>query len=186
MFKNVVEIFLALVFIGLNLVVGLESSDATVLCDIELLGSATVVTMQCRQKRYDVFIHLLSLFTITLVFHALVNICSVCWGIPCTGLRQITGIMTELQEAIKSSRAYKKSVKSGKRKDMSHDAEMGLRLSLAADRFVLILYFIQISPATQLGRISCWSRFSLPLRPNRMHLWQGGNPPSSELHVAEL
>ena len=140
MFKNVVEIFLALVFIGLNLVVGLESSDATVLCDIELLGSATVVTMQCRQKRYDVFIHLLSLFTITLVFHALVNICSVCWGIPCTGLRQITGIMTELQEAIKSSRAYKKSVKSGKRKDMSHDAEMGLRLSLATDRFVLILY----------------------------------------------
>ena len=139
MFKNVVEIFLALVFIGLNLVVGLESSDATVLCDIELLGSATVVTMQCRQKRYDVFIHLLSLFTITLVFHALVNICSVCWGIPYTGLRQITGIMTELQEAIKSSRAYKKSVKSGKRKDMSHDAEMGLRLSLAADRFVLIL-----------------------------------------------
>ena len=133
MFKNVVEIILALVFIAVNMVVGLESTDATVLCGIELLDSATVVTMQCRQKRYDVFIHLLWVFTITLVFHALVNTCSVCWGIPCTGLRQITGIMTELQEAIKSSRAYKKSVKAGKRKDMSHDAEMGLRLSLATD-----------------------------------------------------
>ena len=133
MFKNVVEIILALLFIALNLVVGLESTDATVLCGIELLDSATMVTMQCRQKRYDVFIHLLWVFTITLVFHALVNICSVCWGIPYTGLRQITGIMKELQEAIKSSRAYKKSVKAGKRKDISHDAEMGLRLSLATD-----------------------------------------------------
>ena len=124
MFKNVVEIILALVFIAVNMVVGLESTDSTVLCGIELLDSATVVTMQCRQKRYDVFIHLLWVFTITLVFHALVNTCSVCWGIPHTGLRQITGIMTELQEAIKSSRALEVIIsRSQKRWGLPADAE---------------------------------------------------------------
>ena len=136
MVKNIVEIFLAIIFIAINLNVGLESSDNTALCTIELLDMDTMVVMQCRQKRYDVFIHLLCFFTSTLAVHAMVNVCTVCWGHPSTGLRQISGLMAELQEAIKTSRASKKSIKLGKsmkKRDISYDVELGLRLSLAAD-----------------------------------------------------
>jgi hypothetical protein len=82
MMKNVLEVLLAFVFISMNVIVGVQSKDTTELCEIQMLDRKTVVVMQCRQKRYDVFIALLQLFTFTLVLHALVNLCSVCWGLP--------------------------------------------------------------------------------------------------------
>jgi hypothetical protein len=156
MMKNVLEVLLAFVFITMNVIVGTQSQDTTELCEIQMLDRKTVVVMQCRQKRYDVFIALLQLLTFTLVLHALVNLCSVCWGLPryfgiwylcaeihsislslpSTGLRQISGIMRELQEAIKTSRPSKASMKRDKKKrdtTVTYDIEHGVKLSLVAD-----------------------------------------------------
>ena len=44
--------------------------------------------MQCRQKRHDIIINLLWIFTTTLIFHVSCNICTVIWALPSTGLRK--------------------------------------------------------------------------------------------------
>ena len=117
----------------INVMVGLQSSDTTELCTIGLLDKQTQVTMQCRQKRYDIFLHLLWFFTGTLGLHALVNTCSVCWGLPSTGLRQISGLMREIQEAIRISKVAWPSIKVKKRKKgVSCDIELGANLPLDA------------------------------------------------------
>ena len=43
--------------------------------------------------------------------HAIVNSCSLAWGIPAMKLRKISGLMKELQEAIKTTKAYWPSLK---------------------------------------------------------------------------
>ena len=79
-------------------------SDEVKLCEIPLLNRQSVIIMQCSQKRYDVFINLLWIFTTTLIFHVTCNFCTVIWALPMTGLRKITGIINDLQEAISTSR----------------------------------------------------------------------------------
>lgn len=93
--------------------------------------------MQCRQKRYDVFINLLWIFTTTLIFHVTCNFCTVIWALPMTGLRKITGIINDLQEAISTSRVTWPSLKLNPKK-LSMDVENGIlqknkRLSSSGD-----------------------------------------------------
>ena len=116
MAKNTIEILLATTFIAINLAMGLNSGDYTQICQIELVGHDSVIHMQCRQKRYSVFINLLYVFTGTLSLHVMVNCCSLAWGSPVMKLRspcspsssprKISGLMKELQEAIKTTKAY--------------------------------------------------------------------------------
>ena len=47
----------------------------------------------------------------TPALHAVVNSCSLAWGIPAMKLRKISGLMKELQEAIKTTKAYWPSLK---------------------------------------------------------------------------
>ena len=47
----------------------------------------------------------------TPALHAVVNSCSLVWGIPAMKLRKISGLMKELQEAIKTTKAYWPSLK---------------------------------------------------------------------------
>ena len=58
------------------------------LCEIELINRGSSIVMQCRQKRHDIIINLLWIFTTTLIFHVSCNICTVIWALPSTGLRK--------------------------------------------------------------------------------------------------
>ena len=59
MVKNVLEVLMAVIFITINFLIGVDSRDKTGLCEINFLNkSATKMIMQCRQKRHDVFIYL--------------------------------------------------------------------------------------------------------------------------------
>eukprot|EP00092_Neocalanus_flemingeri_P016447 GFUD01017797.1.p1 GENE.GFUD01017797.1~~GFUD01017797.1.p1 ORF type:complete len:977 (-),score=204.76 GFUD01017797.1:255-3140(-) len=107
MVKNVLEVLMAVLFITVNILIGVDSQDETGICKIHFLDKPTVVSMQCRQKRYDVFIYLHYIFTATLTVHVLVNICSVVWGLPVIGLRRISGLIKDLRQAISIKKASK-------------------------------------------------------------------------------
>ena len=59
MVKNTIEILLASTFVAINSAMGCNSGDYTRICQIDLVGQKSVIHMQCRQKRYGVFINLL-------------------------------------------------------------------------------------------------------------------------------
>ena len=105
MLKNVLEIFMGILYIIADVIIGLESQDETKICEIPLMNKDTTILMQCRQKRYDIFISLLWVFIATLSAHVLCNICSFIWGLPIMGLRKISGLIKDLQQAIIDSKA---------------------------------------------------------------------------------
>ena len=103
MLKNVIEISLGILFIIANILIALNSKvcgryiflaflflfqDEVKLCEIELINRDSSIVMQCRQKRHDIIINLLWIFTTTLIFHVSCNICTVIWALPSTGLRK--------------------------------------------------------------------------------------------------
>ena len=96
--KNILEVIMAVIFIIINVLIGLDSQDEPGICEIDFIGNPeTKLLMQCRQKRYDVFMYLHCIFTVILVFHVLMNICSVVWALPVIGLRRITSLIEDLQ-----------------------------------------------------------------------------------------
>ena len=105
MLKNILEIIMGILYIVANIIIGVESQDETKICEIPLLNKETIILMQCRQKRYDIFINLLWIFIGTLILHVFCNICSFIWALPIMGLRKISGLIKELQQAIIDSRA---------------------------------------------------------------------------------
>ena len=82
--KNILEVGMAVIFITVNILIGVDSQDHPGICEIDLIErpTTTKLLMQCRQKRYDLFIYLHWIFTVTLVFHVLINICSVVCALP--------------------------------------------------------------------------------------------------------
>ena len=120
MVKNILEVIMAVIFITVNIVIGVDSQDMPGICQIGFLNrQETKLLMQCRQKRYDVFIYLHWIFTVILVFHILVNICSVVWAHPVIGLRRISALIMDLQQTIGSLN------KAAKRKLGMKDLETG-------------------------------------------------------------
>merc|ERR1719186_1421056 len=111
MIKNVLEILMAVIFITINILIGVDAQDKTGICEIDFLNKETKLIMQCRQKRYDVFIYLHCIFTATLTLHVLTNICSLVWGLPILGLRRISGLIKDLRQAITKSSEIKLGLK---------------------------------------------------------------------------
>ena len=102
--KNVLEIIMAVVFITINTLIGIDSQDETGKCEIGFLDKPSVkIIMQCRQKRYDVFIYLHCIFTSTLILHVLVNICSAVWTFPFIGLRYVSALVEDLGKEMSST-----------------------------------------------------------------------------------
>ena len=94
--KNALEIIFAILFIIFNSVWGLQSDDDVGHCDITM--GQSVVTMQCRQKRFDFYITILWAFIILLSIHTLTSVCSLIWSIEFFGLRRITSIINSLKK----------------------------------------------------------------------------------------
>jgi hypothetical protein len=109
MVKNAFKVLMAVIFITINFLIGVDSQDETVLCEIDFLNKpATKMTMQCRQKRYGVFFYLHCIFTIILCFHVLFNICSFVWAFSAIGERRITALISDLRYTIYITKASKK------------------------------------------------------------------------------
>jgi len=113
MVKNILEILLAIVFVFYNSVwlwaYDFSEKDEAGLCDIDLLKNNVTLTMQCKEKRHDIFIILLNTFTAVLVFHMIINILSVLWGVPyinTVGLtRKLSSLIDTLQKAVEKTKA---------------------------------------------------------------------------------
>ena len=105
MLKNMIEIIMGIFYIVANFIIGLESQDETKICEIPLLNKETIILMKCRKKHYDIFINLLWVFILILILQVFCNIGSFIWGLPVMGLRKISGLIKELQQAIIESKA---------------------------------------------------------------------------------
>ena len=124
MSKNILEIVMGIIYIVVNVVIAMESQDETKICQIPLLNKDSSILMQCRQKRYDIFINLLWVFIVLLIIHVFCNICSFIWGLPIMGLRKISTLIKELQQAIISSKSSFSSFKFIVKR--TKDIELGL------------------------------------------------------------
>ena len=99
--KNSLLVLTSASFIIINYIIFYKSEDKTGLCEVDIENTGTKVFMQCRQKRYDVFIYLHCIFTLTLGAHFLINIASLVWALPVSGLRRISGLIVGLRKARK-------------------------------------------------------------------------------------
>ena len=97
-FKNVLEIILALVFLLIDWMWGLQTDDDVGTCDIPM-GDKGFVHMQCRQKRFSFYIWMLTTFIVLLGLHALVSTISLVWSIKIMRLRRISSIIDSLKKS---------------------------------------------------------------------------------------
>ena len=96
--KNVIEFILAIVFIVLDWMWGLQSHDDVGLCDIPM-GDKGIVNMQCRQKRYGFYYWMLTVFLILMGLHMATSFISLVWSFKMTRLRRISSIIDSLKKS---------------------------------------------------------------------------------------
>ena len=98
--KNILEVFLGILFIVVNVLWGLQSEDVVGFCQIPLGkdNENGFAKMQCRQKRFDFYITILWTFILLLGCHILTCFISIIWSIKLTKLRRITSIIDSLKQ----------------------------------------------------------------------------------------
>ena len=80
-----------------NFVMASGAEDKLGFCDINL-GRQGVVTMQCRQKRFEFYITIISTFNWSLILHLAISCVSIVWCLKRSGLRRITSLMEALRQ----------------------------------------------------------------------------------------
>ena len=100
--KNVVQIVLGALYFYINMDYITHSSDNLGYCRIPLgINVNTNVTMQCKQKRFDVIWTLLFTFSSFIVIIIVLNLAALFWIWEKSGLRIITKIVRTLKESEK-------------------------------------------------------------------------------------
>lgn len=98
MLKNLFQILATAAFLVTDVSYIMGSSDGLGFCDIEMgTRNENVVTMQCRQKRYDINQTLMIIFSAFLGLTMLLDALALLWWWEGSGMRSITRILKKLK-----------------------------------------------------------------------------------------
>ena len=102
LFKNLMQMTLGVLFFYINIDYVTHSSDNLGFCNIPLgKENITNVTMQCKQKRFDVIWTLIFTFSSFIILIFVLNFAALLWIWEKSGLRIITKIVKTLKESEK-------------------------------------------------------------------------------------